>query len=150
MAVALLDRTGTGAPVIQVRHLTAWPTAVLRGAVRPESVGHWVAHAHALVRDALAGRPVAGPPFARFMGGLTVEAGYPVPAAVPDLGEVTASGLPEGLALVAACLAPAGVLDAAYEALDAWLARHGYLDSGPHWEVYLPDRTEVVVPFRET
>jgi GyrI-like small molecule binding domain len=149
MAVALLDRARTGAPVIQVRHLTAWPTAVLRGEVRPESVGRWVAHAHALVHAALAGRPAAGPPFARFMGGLTIEAGYPVPVAVPDLGEITASGLPEGLALVATCLGPDGVLEAAYDALDGWLAGHGYLDSGPHWEVYLPDRTEVVVPFRE-
>ncbi len=135
------------APVIQVRQLTAWPTAVVRGAVHPDAVTRWVAHAHDTVRAALP-VPPAGPPFARFMTGgdrVTVEAGYPVRSAVPDLAPVTGSGLPAGTAVVAIAHGP---VDVAYEALDAWLDEHGYADSGPHWEVYLPDRTEIVVPYR--
>jgi hypothetical protein len=47
-----------------------------------------------LARDALGagGVPVAGPPVLRFMGGwdlVTVETGFPVPAGIPDLGDVT-------------------------------------------------------------
>jgi effector-binding domain-containing protein len=150
MTATLLDRS---APVIQVRRLTAWPTAVVRRTVRSDRVAGWVPHAHVLVRETLAaqGIPVAGPPFARFVDdGPTVEAGFPVRTPIEDLGEVSASGLPAGVALVATDRGTGGDLDAAYEALDAWLAEHGYADSGPHWEVYLADRTEVVVPYQES
>jgi hypothetical protein len=153
MALAFLDRVRVGAPVIQVRMLTAWPTAILRNAVRPDAVTRWVSHAHALVRNALttSGVPVAGPPFARFIGDgdlITVEAGFPVTAAIPDLGEVTGSGLPGGVAVVAIHHGPEGALDEAYEALDVWLRGHDYVDCGPHWEVCLPDGIEIVVPYQ--
>jgi hypothetical protein len=155
MASALLDGVRVGAPLIQVRLLTAWPTAVVRDSKRPDSVSRWSGHAHAVVRGALraGGVPVAGPPFVRFIGGgdlVTVEAGFPVPAAIPDLGDVIGSGLPGGLAVVATYRGPDWGLDGPYEALDGWLDEHGYADRGPHWEVYLPDRTEVVVPYQPT
>ena len=148
----VVDRgAGSGAPVtaplLQVRHLTAWPTAVVREAVRRDALTRWSASASALVRAALAEAP-AGPPFTRFLTGgplVTVETGYPVHVAVPDLGVVIGSGLPAGTAVVAVVHGPLGV---AYDALAAWLDEHGYSEAAPHWEVYLPDRTEVVVPYR--
>ncbi len=79
---------------IEVRCLTAAPTAVVRAAVRPDSVAHWVSRAHEQVHAVLDahGVPVAGPPFARFISideKVSIEAGFPVPAAIGDLGDVT-------------------------------------------------------------
>jgi effector-binding domain-containing protein len=116
---------------------------------------HWLSRAHEQVRAVLDAYavPVAGPRFARFVATderLSVEAGFPVPAAIDDLGDVLAAGLPGGTAVVATHEDPAESLDITYAALDRWLRRHGYLAAGPHWEVYPTDGSgvEVVVPYR--
>jgi hypothetical protein len=157
MAPVVLDRPAAPPTPYRIdgRRLDARPTAVLRGTVPPDSVVRWLFRAHERVRAVLDahGVPVAGPPFARFAAaarGVSVEAGFPVPAAIGDLGEVVASGLPGGTVVVGRHEDLYTSLDVTYAALDRWLRRHGYVAAGPHWEVYpvLGDGvTEVVVPY---
>jgi len=161
------DRVQLLAPIYQVRtrYLPARPTAVVRAEVRPASVTHWLIRAHAHVRDVLSGAGVSatGPPFARFIADdeagdrPRVEAGYQVAVAIGELDDVVASGLPAGTVAVTRHEGPHESLDAAYAALDGWLSGHGFIEAGPHWEVYLTDgrdgtnparwRTDVIVPY---
>jgi hypothetical protein len=138
---------------IGVRYLVARPTAVVRRTHRPEAVTRWLPRAFARVEAELAAHavPTTGPPFARFRtidGVLSVEAGLPVAAAIGDLGDVLASGLPGGEAVVAAHEDPDVSLEVTYAAVDRWLNRHGYVAAGPPWEVYPGTVTEVVLPYR--
>jgi hypothetical protein len=158
MAPVVLDQQSRSAvrPTpyrIEVRSLVACPTAVVRRTLRPEAVTRWLPRGFGRVEAELAGHavPIAGPPFARFVtidGQLSVESGFPVAAAIGDLGEVLASGLPGGPAVVATHEDPDQSLDVTYAAVDRWLSRHGYVAVGPHWEVYPGSVTEVVVPYR--
>jgi hypothetical protein len=84
-----------------------------------------------------------------------VEAGCLVSEAIEDGGDVIASGLPGGPAIMAVEVWP-DELDDAFGALRAWLSTRDFRPAGPSWE-YLPEAplpgaepaiVGVVVPYR--
>jgi effector-binding domain-containing protein len=151
---------------IEAREQTEQPTAACRATlVLGENVGVWLAEAYAEAARYLAetGVPIAGPPYGRYTfreGEMDVEAGFPVAHAVVRSGRVGPSTLPGGPVAVTTHRGQYEDLERAYKAVGRWLAERGYVQSGPHWELYhdnpakQPDsstwRTEVVVPYRRT
>jgi effector-binding domain-containing protein len=104
----------------------------------------------------------AGPPFARYKrvgeAEFAVEAGFPVQASISGMDEVRASSLPGGTVAVTMHTGPHDEMEAAYEAIYAWIDSQGGTPSGDPWEVGLTDpaehpdpsdwQTEIVVPYR--
>ncbi len=92
----------------------------------------------------------AGPPFSRYhsMPGesVDIESGFPVTEAIAPRGRIIATELPAGPAAVTAHMGPYETLDAAYGALQEWIAGHGFRSGGPFWEVYFTDPNEVPDP----
>ena len=141
---------------IEVSQLQEQSTAVVRGHVAHDGIGEFLGAAFGKVMGALAGTPVAGPPFARYEmtpDGWDLEGGFPVAAPVADSGEVVASTLPGGQAAQTLHVGSYLELGGAYSAIEAWLAANGLRPAGAPWEVYLndphegePPRTLVVWP----
>jgi effector-binding domain-containing protein len=149
---------------IEPRRLEERRTAVVRGKVPVAEIPGFVAHAYGSVAAHLEqlGVPFVGMPFARYRhlgeGEFEVEAGFPVEVLIEPEGEVEPSTLPGGPAASTWHVGPYDQMGPAYEALSAWVARHGYEPDGPAWEIYYTDphgqpdpgawRTEVVQPYR--
>lgn len=148
---------------IDIRVLPEQPTAVVRGTMPVADMSTWLPAAYQEIGGYLqrCGAAPAGPPFARytFRDDLAdVEAGFPVTRPVGGAGRVVPSSLPSGPAAVTTHHGPYERLDAAFDAVEAWLKEHGHEAAGPHWEVYYTDpqaepdptrwRTDVVRPVR--
>jgi effector-binding domain-containing protein len=148
---------------IGARALPDQNTAVQRGEVPAVELPDWLANAFRTVHKYLQriGTSPSGPPFARFTflaDSVAVEAGFPVSKRVPGDTDVQPSVLPGGQAAVTTHIGRYEDLDKAYQAIQAWLDKHGFVPAGPHWEVYYTDpsadpdpsrwRTEVVAPYR--
>lgn len=148
---------------IEQRQVTECHTAVVRATVTVSDMGGFVGPAIGTVAQALAQQRLEpiGPPFARYhrTGGqeFDVEAGFATAAEVAPSGDVRASTLPGGAAGVLTYLGPYDEMEAAYGALEEWVARRGGRVTGDPWEVYFSDpaqepdprawRTEIVLPF---
>jgi effector-binding domain-containing protein len=89
----------------------------------------------------------AGPPFARYYavssGGVDLEAGFPVQAEVPKRWRIVSDKLPGGPAAATWHLGAYEKISEAYEAIDEWVKTHGARRTGPPWEVYWTDPSEV-------
>lgn len=145
---------------IEVVENSAQPAAVVRGTVRSEDISAFLGAAFNEVLAVLEhqGAPPAGPPFGRYVPGPTgtfdVVAGFPCLGVINPSGRVQPDELPGGS--IARTLHHGGYADVgeAYDALGAWIVRHGYVPTGPAWEAYLdePDvsepRTLVQLPCR--
>jgi effector-binding domain-containing protein len=109
------------------------------------------------------GEQPIGPPFAAYynmdMADLDVELGFPVARALPGQGEIKAGEIPGGR--VATCLytGPYSDIEAAYNALMAWMAENGYEGAGVSYELYLNDpsetppaelQTQIIFPLKST
>lgn len=147
---------------IESRTLTEQPTAARRANLPAEEVGRWLADTYAGVADYLnrTGAVMAGPPYARFVFAghrMEVEAGFPVLTPIAGDGSIEPAVLPGGPAAVTTHYGPYEAVEAAYKAIHAWLAEHGYRAEGGHWEIYYTDpaqepdssrwRTDVVAPY---
>ncbi|HEX5995953.1 MAG TPA: GyrI-like domain-containing protein [Jiangellales bacterium] len=145
------------------RQLTETYTAVVRGEMPVDELPAWLAGVFPTVANYLreTGVIAIGPPFARFafLGRVAaVEAGFPVPTEITGDGLVEPSTLPGGPAAVTMHVGSYQDLDKVYLAVRSWVSQHGYVTTGPHWEVYLTDptvepdptcwRTDVVLPYR--
>lgn len=148
---------------IESRTLAPQVTAVVHADLYPEQLPRWLPEAYAEILNRIteAGLTPAGPPFARYRfhrDRIDVEAGFPVPTEITRHGRVVPSTLPGGRAAVTTHYGPYESVAAAYHAVSRWLAEHGHLADGPHWEVYHngpqsePDparwRTDLVAPYR--
>jgi effector-binding domain-containing protein len=133
------------------------PTAVVRGHVTHNGVGHFIRDAFGELFGALnaAGVSPAGPPFARYRivgDGFDVEAGLPVAEAVDLPGAVVSSTLPGGSVAATIHVGSYAGIAAAFRAVEAWLETSGYVIDGDPWETYLdapgvPEpRTQVCFP----
>jgi effector-binding domain-containing protein len=132
--------------------------AVVCAHLHTEEIGAFVGPAFGEVMGAVgrSGQQVTGVPFARYhMTGkdeFDVEAGFPVPEAVPSVGRVETVTLPGGPAARVLHRGAYGDVGSAYAAGMGWIAEHGYRPTGDPWERYLdePDvaepRTEVLLP----
>jgi effector-binding domain-containing protein len=119
----------------------AGPTAVVRATMPPDAIIGWLGGAYRRLAAVLNQQKVSrtGPVFARytFHGDLVeVEAGFPVHQAIVGDTTATASGLPGRTVAVATHTGSAGSLDAVYNDIEDWLDERGFVEAGPHWEVY--------------
>jgi effector-binding domain-containing protein len=135
-------RTPSGTTsTIRLVERQAGPTAVVRATMRPDAIIGWLGGAYRRLAAALNQQKVSrtGPAFARYTFHedlVEVEAGFPVRHAIVGDTTATASGLPGGTVAVATRVGSAGSLDAVYDDIEAWLDEHGFVEAGPHWEVY--------------
>ncbi len=142
--------------------LDARPAAVLRAA-RLSSVefAPWLDGALRRLTRELHRQGVAavGDPFVRYLhaaAGVTVEVGVLVGEPIEDAGEVVASGLPGGPAIMAVDVPSPHELDEGYGALRAWLSARGFRPTGSSWEHHRtgsrgaaqPAVADIVVPYR--
>ena len=144
---------------VEIVELTPQSAAVVTGHVTVTEIPAFIGNAFGEVMQTLdrQGLAVAGPPFGRYVpagDGFDVEVGFPVTGEVTPTERVVACELPGGQAArVLYQGAYSGVAEA-YNATSEWMARHGYVASGPPWESYLdgPDvaepRTVVCLPCR--
>jgi effector-binding domain-containing protein len=123
--------------------------AVVRAQLPHDGIPEFMGRAFGAVLAAVGGEAgVAGPPFARYEfapEGFTVEAGFPVPDAVPAGRDVEVTTLPGGLVAAVMHVGPYDELGGAYGFLEAWLTDNGYAPTGGPWESYL-DGPEVERP----
>lgn len=121
---------------------------VVRGHVHPSGIPGFLGSAFGEVMSALADRPPAGPPFARYDvadGDFEIEAGFPVAVAAVGAGRVEAIQLPGGHVATLLHRGSYESIAAEYEAIQEWFAANGYVPAGPPWESYL-DGPEVAEP----
>jgi effector-binding domain-containing protein len=147
------------------------PTVAVRVRTSPAELGAMFAREIPRVAGQLVatGSSIGGAPYARYLGwGETadVEVGFPVIRPVEDLpalaglpsGEIGASELPGGRAVMATHRGPYDTLPGAYDSLNAWIAAHGLVMGAGPWESYVDDpaitdpaelRTEIWWPVGE-
>jgi effector-binding domain-containing protein len=151
---------------IEERSLTLQPTMVVHGKVKLEDIPRFLGRVYSTVERQVheSGAHVTGDPFARYRPldaeyrEFEIEAGVPVQVAAAGHGEVEASHLPAGPAVVTFHTGPYERMEPAYSALTAWLQDRGLEADGPAWEIYHTDadtqpdpaiwRTEIVQPYR--
>ena len=96
------------------------------------------------------GIALAGPPLCRYRdftpGGVTLEAGMAVAAAIEGDGEVRAGSLAGGPVASTIHVGPYDRLHEAHTAIEEWLSSNGLQAGGDPWEVYLTDPGEVPDP----
>lgn len=97
------------------------------------------------------GLEFAGPPTSRYVdmnpGGITLEAGMPLTAAVePESEDLICGVLVGGPSAVTVHKGPYDRLGEAHAAMEAWFAEQGLQPGGPPVEVYLTDPGEVPDP----
>jgi len=135
---------------IEIRLLDEEFTAVVYGELERDGLDAWLPEALAAARTYLQrwGAGPKGDPFVRFVDG-EVEAGYPATTPVGGEGDVEPSDLPAGNAVV--LVVPAAEVEAARDALRAYVSEQGNAPDGDGWEVLvdgeLDGRREVVLPF---
>ncbi|HEV8068165.1 MAG TPA: AraC family transcriptional regulator [Planctomycetaceae bacterium] len=133
------------------KELTLQPVLVVRQRVRRAEIASTIATAlpkvflHAQQR----GIAIAGYPITRYLetsvGLVTLETGMRVTArsgewtAGEGEGDVLAETLPGGPAAVTIHFGPYDQLQAAYAALEEWIAQNGFRPAGAPWESYLND-----------
>jgi AraC family transcriptional regulator len=110
-----------------------------------------------------AGLPLAGRPLTRYLstgpGLWTIEAGTPLAATAPGVGEIEAGFLSGGPAAVGVHAGSYDQLTDTYAAIERWIEVSGLRTGGPPWESYVTDpaehpdptdwRTEVYWPLAE-
>jgi effector-binding domain-containing protein len=89
----------------------------------------------------------AGAPFVAYyhldMENLEIEAGVPVSYETPDKGQIRYSEILGGEAVTCLYGGPYTEMEPAYNALNEWIAQHGYQPTGVVYEFYLNDPTQV-------
>ncbi len=94
-----------------------------------------------------AGAQPTEPPFVAYhntdMQDLDVEIGMVFAQVVPGEGDVRAHAIPAIRAVECVHVGPYAELHAAYRALEAWMAEHGFQPGGPAYEFYVDDPGEV-------
>jgi effector-binding domain-containing protein len=139
------------------------PTAVRTATLAVAGIGPWLAETFGAVATVITahGAYPAGPPFARYhrlaADGFTVEAGFPVSAAIDADGDVRPSQLPGGPVAATVHTGPYDQMAPAYEAIAGWVSSHRGEPAGDPWEIYFSDpaaepdpatwRTEIVQPY---
>lgn len=151
---------------IETRSQDDQTVAVMHGSsVEPNTLGSWLSTTYGTLAMHLQriGVAAVGMPFARYHrrvdGGSDVIAGLPVAEVVDHKDEVMPDTLPGGEVASVWHPGPRHEIAAAYEAIEAWLARTGSEPLGDPWEIYHtdpetdPDASswliEVVQPFRD-
>jgi len=107
------------------------------------------------------GQQPTGAPFVVYynmdMQNLDMEIGFPAPGKLPGKGDVKASELPGGKAVVCLHVGPYDQIAAAYDALNGWLQASGLEGTGIAYEIYLNDpattppealQTQIVMPLK--
>ena len=92
------------------------------------------------------GGEIVGMPFLRYLAMTTVfeiAAGLPVANPVPEADGFTLMTLPGGAAITTVHFGAYDGVGAAWEAINAWCAAHGFLSGAPGWDVYENDPTQV-------
>jgi hypothetical protein len=141
--------------------LDARPTAVTRVLPPRAGLASWLPGVLRRVTGELERQRVTavGPPFVRYLyteAGIEVEAGQLVGEPIEDAGEIVASGLPGGPAIMAVDVLWPDEFEDARSALRSWLSARGFRPTGSNWEYHReaphrgPDRAvvDIVVPYR--
>ena len=92
------------------------------------------------------GAPLAGRPFTRYLstgpGLFTIEAGCVLASATSGAGDVEATTLPDGPAVVAMHGGSYDTLSETYAEMERWMEKNGMLPGGAPWESYITDPAE--------
>ncbi len=90
-----------------------------------------------------AGEQPAGPPFVAYynfdMQDLDIEIGFPIAKPVPGQGDIACCEIPAGRYATALYVGPYDQCEAAYNALNEWMAQNGCEPTGVAYEFYLND-----------
>ncbi len=122
--------------------------AVVRGRVDHEGIPAFVGQAFGEVLAVVGEEAVCGPPFSRYAmlpGAWDIRSGFPVSASIEPEGSVEPDSLPGGPLVSTLHVGPYQELGMAYDALESWIASHGFAPAGDPWESYL-DGPEVPEP----
>lgn len=141
-------RHGMSMVSIERRQLTAQNTLAVRlRAARHElsqAVAQGVGKVYMYAQQA--GIPLAGHPFTRYLsagpGLLDIQVGFHVPAAASGQGDVEASQLPGGTAVVAVHAGSYEQLAETYAAAERWMEENGLRAGDAPWEWYVTDPAE--------
>lgn len=92
------------------------------------------------------GERPAGPPFVAYynmdMQDLDIAVGFPVPRRLPGRDEIQPDQIPGGKQVTCLHVGPYHKVEAAYQALTAWIGQHGQTPTGVAYEFYLNDPGE--------
>jgi AraC family transcriptional regulator len=136
---------------ISTKELTTQPVLVVRRRVRRAEIAATIAAElpKVFLYAQKRGTAIAGYPITRYletsMGSVTLETGMRVTAHSGDWtaregeGDVLAEILPGGPAAVTIHSGPYDQLQAAYAALEEWMAANGFRPAAAPWEAYLDD-----------
>ncbi len=148
------------------RDLNEQPTLAISGKARADEISDFLGNAFGAVAALIErkGLDYGGAPYAKYrpldgeFSEFEIEAGFPVLGLAEGEGEVLASTLPAGPAVVLTYLGPYDGMRPAYEAIEQWLGDNRAQADGPAWEVYYSDpatepdpstwRTDIFQPFR--
>lgn len=136
---------------VSIEQVPQRPTAVVRATVPHDGVGPFIGKAFGEVMQAMGAQHVhpAGEPFAQYRiagdGSFEIAAGFPVSEPIVAMGEVVPMDLPAGTVAQTMHVGAYDEVNAAYEALVAWINAEGYQVAGDPWESYL-DGPEVAKP----
>jgi len=158
------DKNNTMDYSITKKNLAPQPVLVVRRRVKPSEIAITLAEALGSVFQYAqrTGTPLAGQPFTRYLewgpGLITIEAGMPVAALVPDEGDVKADTLPGGPVATTTHAGSYDKLTEAHAAIQVWIEEQGLVATGAPWESYVTDpadypdpkdwKTEVFWPLR--
>ena len=151
-------------PMFELREVAPQATAVIRAEAPIAEIGAVLAEVFPAIDAFLRERGIAavGRPFTRYleMGEerASIEAGIGVASTFEGAARIEAGELPGGRVASALHTGPYDQLRFTYEALMAWMAKHGHMPAGAFWEVYVTDPeaepnaekwvTEVNMPIR--
>jgi effector-binding domain-containing protein len=129
---------------------TAQPTACARETVPDGDVGRVFPRLLGEVWAYLqsTGIEPAGPPYDRstWQPGMRLEVGFPVAQPIDGDGRVVPGELPGGPRAVTVHTGPYDQLRGAFQAVTEWMQERGLKASGPGWEMYLTDPSQVTDP----
>jgi len=130
---------------VQIEHVAARPLASSRVQASREQLGPVMGREMQRVFELVCGMGVAcvGAPvvfYHRFDEDIVeMDVAVPVNRVFDEVEGVRSTSLPEGEAAVITHVGPYEGIGAAWEALTAWVQRHGSAPDAPCWEEYLTD-----------
>ncbi len=134
----------------------ARPTMIMRARISLPQLPTVIAQSLGAVVEYLGrlGEHPAGPPFVAYhnqdMADLAVEIGFPVERPLTGQGAIVAGAIPAGRHATCLFTGAYSEIGSVYEALNQWIADHGWQVAGTTYEFYLNDPANTRPEFLQT